>query len=75
MAPKRKGDATSSEVPRKDSAKRKAVPVDDAEDRNAASKAEISKMLGLLKYRADPKTNKKGEQMEDAIQALKARFS
>ena len=63
MSPKNKGE--NGGKPAKVQAI--AVPEDSSEIRGS-----ISRMLGFLKYRADPEKNKKGEGREEAVQALEA---
>lgn len=63
MAPKK----TSKEQPKED-AKDQPKELSKVESKEHATK--ISKMLGLLKYRANPASNKKAIDMEDAQLAL-----
>ena len=58
--------------PQKRISDKKSVPEVISDDQPSMKKA-ISRMLGFLKYRADPKKNKKGEGLSEAAAVLQAR--
>lgn len=69
MGPKR---SASMPLEKSSACKRQASDVADDRGTTATQRAETSKMLGFLKYRANPKMNKGGALLEEAQFALEA---